>query len=70
MLVARMAARVAARGRWAQGAQRSMATAPFNWEDPLDLDSRLTEEERLIRVRAQGGPRGAEGRRGERFGLQ
>merc|ERR1712070_664711 len=30
-------------------AGRSMATAPFNWVDPLNLDSKLTEEERMVR---------------------
>ena len=24
-------------------------TADFNWQDPLDLESQLTEEERMIR---------------------
>ncbi|MFN4019992.1 MAG: acyl-CoA dehydrogenase [Erythrobacter sp.] len=28
--------------------------APFNWEDPFDLDSQLTEEERMIRDAARG----------------
>jgi glutaryl-CoA dehydrogenase len=28
--------------------------APFNWEDPFDLDSQLTEEERMIREAAHG----------------
>ncbi|MBI1404102.1 MAG: acyl-CoA dehydrogenase [Porphyrobacter sp.] len=28
--------------------------APFNWEDPFDLDSQLTEEERMIRDAAKG----------------
>ncbi|KEO92740.1 acyl-CoA dehydrogenase [Erythrobacter litoralis] len=27
---------------------------PFNWEDPFDLDSQLTEEERMIRDAAKG----------------
>ena len=26
-----------------------MPTPPFNWEDPFDLDSQLSEEERLVR---------------------
>ena len=26
-----------------------MAAAEFNWEDPLDLESHLSEEERMIR---------------------
>jgi glutaryl-CoA dehydrogenase len=28
--------------------------APFNWEDPLDLESALTEEERMVRDTARG----------------
>ena len=28
--------------------------APFNWEDPFDLESQLTEEERMIRDAAHG----------------
>lgn len=28
--------------------------APFNWEDPFDLESQLTEEERIIRDAANG----------------
>ena len=28
--------------------------APFNWEDPFDLESQLTEEERIIRDAAHG----------------
>ncbi len=30
-----------------------MATHPFAWEDPFDLDSQLTEEERLVRDHAR-----------------
>ncbi|MCB1433625.1 MAG: acyl-CoA dehydrogenase family protein, partial [Alphaproteobacteria bacterium] len=30
-----------------------MAAAEFNWEDPLDLESHLTEEERMIRDTAR-----------------
>jgi len=30
-----------------------MASAEFNWEDPLDLESHLTEEERMIRDTAR-----------------
>ena len=30
-----------------------MAAAEFNWEDPLDLESQLTEEERMIRDAAR-----------------
>ncbi len=33
---------------------KSGAMAPFNWEDPFDLDSQLTEEERMIRDAAEG----------------
>ena len=32
-----------------------MAAAEFNWEDPLDLDSQLTDEERMIRDAARLG---------------
>ena len=28
--------------------------ATFNWEDPLDLESELTEEERMVRDTARG----------------
>src|SRR5437016_14609441 len=28
--------------------------AAFNWEDPLDLESELTEEERMVRDSARG----------------
>jgi glutaryl-CoA dehydrogenase len=28
--------------------------APFNWEDPLDLESELTEDERMVRDTARG----------------
>ena len=28
--------------------------AAFNWEDPLDLESELTEEERMVRDTARG----------------
>ncbi|HSM52906.1 MAG TPA: acyl-CoA dehydrogenase, partial [Erythrobacter sp.] len=27
---------------------------PFNWEDPFDLESQLTEDERMIRDAAHG----------------
>ena len=31
-------------------ASRGMASAtPFNWEDPLQLDAKLTEDERMVR---------------------
>ena len=26
----------------------------FNWEDPLDLETELTEEERMVRATARG----------------
>jgi len=32
----------------------SSGIVPFNWEDPFDLDSQLTEEERMIRDAAKG----------------
>jgi glutaryl-CoA dehydrogenase len=32
----------------------SIKDAPFNWEDPLDLESELTEEERMVRDTARG----------------
>jgi glutaryl-CoA dehydrogenase len=35
-------------------APKSSTIAPFNWEDPFDLDSQLTEEERMIREAAHG----------------
>src|SRR6266571_5259728 len=28
--------------------------APFNWEDPLDLEGELSEEERMVRATAHG----------------
>src|SRR6201982_3696298 len=28
--------------------------APFNWEDPLDLESEVSEEERMVRDTARG----------------
>lgn len=27
---------------------------PFNWEDPFDLETQLTEDERMIRDAAHG----------------
>jgi len=33
---------------------KSAKMAPFNWEDPFDLESQLTEEERMIRDAAHG----------------
>merc|ERR1712070_947941 len=30
-------------------ARRALATAPFDWTDPLQLDSKLSEEERMVR---------------------
>ncbi|MCA3555275.1 acyl-CoA dehydrogenase [Aestuariivirga sp.] len=50
-----------------------MATAEFNWEDPLDLESQLTGEERMIRDAARAfaqdklGPRVKSAFREERF---
>ena len=47
--------------------------APFNWEDPLDLEGELTEEERMVRDTARGYaqdklfPRVLTGYREERF---
>ena len=35
-------------------AQNAGTMTPFNWEDPFDLDSQLTEEERMIREAAHG----------------
>src|SRR5947207_9862405 len=32
----------------------SLKDADFNWEDPLDLESELTEEERMVRDTARG----------------
>ena len=32
----------------------SLKDADFNWEDPLDLESQLTEEERMVRDTAKG----------------
>src|SRR5690349_4513822 len=32
----------------------SMKDAHFNWEDPLDLEGELTEEERMVRDTARG----------------
>ena len=30
-----------------------MATFPFQWDDPFDLDSQLSEEERMVRDSAR-----------------
>src|SRR3982750_24868 len=32
----------------------SLKDADFNWEDPLDLESQFTEEERMVRDTARG----------------
>src|SRR4051812_2021317 len=32
----------------------SLKDADFNWEDPLDLDGELSEEERMVRDTARG----------------
>ena len=36
------------------GTSPKSGIAPFNWEDPFDLESQLTEEERMIRDAAHG----------------
>lgn len=36
------------------GASKGSTMAPFNWEDPFDLESQLSEEERMIRDAAHG----------------
>jgi glutaryl-CoA dehydrogenase len=33
---------------------RALTEAPFNWEDPLDIEGDLTEEERMVRDTARG----------------
>jgi glutaryl-CoA dehydrogenase len=33
---------------------RALPEAPFNWEDPLDIEGELTEEERMVRDTARG----------------
>jgi glutaryl-CoA dehydrogenase len=38
----------------AQSAALIRDDAPFNWEDPLDLESELSEEERMVRDTARG----------------
>jgi glutaryl-CoA dehydrogenase len=51
----------------------SFKDAPFNWEDPLDLEGELTEEERMVRDTARGYaqdrlfPKVIEANRHERF---
>ena len=40
--------------RHAGSAARVRDDAPFNWEDPLDLESELSEEERMVRDTARG----------------
>ena len=32
----------------------ALKDAAFNWEDPLDLETELTEEERMVRDTARG----------------
>ena len=39
--------------RHAGSAARVRDDAPFNWEDPLDLESELSEEERMVRDTAR-----------------
>jgi glutaryl-CoA dehydrogenase len=38
----------------AQASTSASGIVPFNWEDPFDLESQLTEEERMIRDAAHG----------------
>ncbi len=51
----------------------SIKDAPFNWEDPLDLEGELTEDERMVRDTARGFaqdklfPKVIEANRHERF---
>jgi glutaryl-CoA dehydrogenase len=51
----------------------SIKDAPFNWEDPLDLEGELTEDERMVRDTARGYaqdklfPKVIEANRHERF---
>ena len=33
---------------------KMLKDSAFNWEDPLDLESQLTEEERMVRDTARG----------------
>src|SRR5215472_1420090 len=55
------------------GKKTSFKDAPFNWEDPLDLEGELTEEERMVRDTARGYaqdklfPKVIEANRHERF---
>src|SRR5215470_17370850 len=55
------------------GKTTSAKDAAFNWEDPLDLEGELTEEERMVRDTARGYaqdrlfPRVIEANRHERF---
>src|SRR5258707_14634674 len=37
-----------------QGMPAMLKDAAFTWEDPLDLESELTEEERMVRDTARG----------------
>lgn len=57
--------------------KRTMANfTPYNWEDPLNIDSRLTEDEKLIRDTAHGYaqenlmPRILEANRNEHFDVE
>src|SRR5262249_44612321 len=43
-----------AAGKVATMSPKSAKVADFNWEDPLDLESELTEEERMVRDTARG----------------
>ena len=42
----------------------SLKDADFNWEDPLDLEGELSEEERMVRDTARGYARKNTGARG------
>src|SRR5215475_1900533 len=43
-----------AAGKVATMSPKSAKAADFNWEDPLDLEGELTEEERMVRDTARG----------------
>ena len=43
-----------ARGRTARKRAQVLKDSDFNWEDPLDLEGDLTEEERMVRDTARG----------------
>src|SRR5215475_5144949 len=52
--VAKSAAKHAPKGAGQHDKTASAKDAAFNWEDPLDLESELTEEERMVRDTARG----------------